>query len=167
MEPIGLLLLALGVSRLLAGAAPAAEVEGLARILASETSKVAAWPTISWAVVHHARRLRRSIDRVARGTEGRYGRQGTGGRTWSSRQEATAESRRVAARVLSRAIPDPFGRIKPSRAFEPAVQDRLVAENAAAYELTAVDVDAKWRGEGLTRLVSPRGAEAWWFYGRA
>ena len=136
------------------------DVEALARVIASEAGSTRYSDeerrAIAWTVRNRARRRKTTIARLVCQPCGPCCR----GRPFSSARPATDAARRLAKDVLAEPLErDPT---QGARAFfEPAVQDRLVAERRPGYRFTSAALRAKWSREGQ-RYLSTVGAFEFW-----
>lgn len=135
------------------------ELEALARVVTSEANGYSEREriAIAWAVRNRARKRGVTIAQlVCSPTCGPC----CQGRPFSSARSATAANRALARRVL--AAPqwdDPtFG---ATAFFEPAVQDRLVAQGHGGYRFTSDELRERWRRDGQRQLSTVGAFELW------
>ena len=136
------------------------EIEALGRVVASEAGHGYSREeqrAIAWATRNRADKRGVSIARlVCAPSCGPCCK----GRPFSSRLSATTQTRTIAAEVL--AAP---GSADPTRGaiafFEPAMQDRFVAEGRAGYRRTAAALRQKWHAEGQAPLGTIGRFEFW------
>lgn len=136
------------------------EIEALGRVVASEAGRgytLDEQRAIAWATRNRAQKRRVSIARlVCSPSCGPCCK----GRPFSSRLAATAQTRAIAADVL--AAPQSADPTEGAIAFfEPAMQDRFVAEGRPGYRRTAEALRQKWRAEGQRPLGAMGRFEFW------
>jgi spore germination cell wall hydrolase CwlJ-like protein len=141
------------------GATVTDDTEALARVITSEADRYSLLErtAIAWTVRNRAHKRGVSIARLVCYPE--CGECCTG-RPFSSARPATAENRDLARAVL--AAPSSEDPTNGALAFfEPAVQDRLVAEHRRGYRFNAEQTRAKWLREGQRQLNTVGKFEFW------
>lgn len=136
------------------------EIEALARVIASEAGSKRYSDderrAIGWTVRNRARRRKTTIARMVCQPCGPCCR----GRPFASSQPATDDTRRLAREILAAPVEqDPTGGARAF--FEPAVQDRLVAERRPGYRFDSATLRAKWMREGQHYLSTVGAFEFW------
>lgn len=120
------------------------EVRALGRVIHSEAGNqsLAEKVAVAWVARNRARRKETTIAKLACSPCGRGGR----GRPFSTRLPPRPADLAIAAEVLGAPLD-----VDPTRgadaAFEPQLQDQLVAEGRAGYNKTADQVRASWGRE--------------------
>ena len=135
------------------------DVEALARVITSEANGYSERERIAsaWTVRNRARKRGVSIAQlVCSPTCGPC----CQGRPFSSARAATDANRAVAEHVLTAPQwEDPtFG---ATAFFEPAVQDRLVAQGHGGYRFTSDQLRERWRRDGQRRISTVGAFELW------
>lgn len=122
------------------------EADALARVITSEADRysLAERRAIAWTVRNRARKRSTTIVKLV--CSPTCGPQGPA-RPFSSARPATAVNLALAHEVL--AAPQNDDPTHGALAFfEPAVQDRLVAQGRPGYRYTSAELRAKWQREG-------------------
>lgn len=130
--------------------------EALARMLSSETSNVGARVVIGWITVTRARRYGESVYRMLTKGKG-YGPQERDGEAFyaSTRKEATAETRDLAAKLLS-------GEVVPSAAVRRLTPGAWVEQGQGLSDERLVSLQARWKEGIYARLRGTR----WYLYSK-
>lgn len=130
--------------------------EALARMLASETSNAGARVVIGWITVTRARRRGESVYRMLTKGKG-YGAQERDGEAFyaSTRKDATAETRDLAAKLLS-------GEVVPSAAVRRLTPGAWVEQGQGVSDERLVSLQSRWKEGIYARLRGTR----WYLYSK-
>jgi len=135
------------------------DVEALARVITSEADRysLAERRAIAWTVRNRARKRRKTItELVCTPTCGSQG----PGRPFSSARPATSANLILAREVLAAPQSDD-PTVGALAYFEPAVQDRLVAQGRPGYRFDSSALRRRWEGQGQQQLATVGAFEFW------